>query len=361
MSERRAWGFPLPAPGGTAPALDRFKELAPGRRVIPIVRRLLADGETPVGLYRKLAQERPGTFLLESAEHGRAYSRFSFVGVRSSALLTERDGAVAWWGTPPLDVPRAGDPLEALRATVEILRTDRPEGLPPLTGGMVGYLSYDAVRRWDEDILTFRDFGQSCDRFGADGGLAPGDEIRMGGLDWRAIAAPGHDPDSLVLHCPQARLLISADALWDNGFGVIFPELTGASGFAEQGAVLDAIAALDVDVALPGHGPLIADVPGAVARARSRLQAFVSDPRRSPRNAIKVMLKFLLLDRQRMPLALALATLRGSRTIGGAAAQLGLDTDTALRRSAEELLAQGQLILVDGDLLDTDPTTETSR
>jgi glyoxylase-like metal-dependent hydrolase (beta-lactamase superfamily II) len=219
----------------------------------------------------------------------------------------------------------------------------------------------EAVRRWDEDILTFRDFGQSCDRFGADAGLAPGDEIRMGGLDWRAIAAPGHDPDSLVLHCPQARLLISADALWDNGFGVIFPELTGASGFAEQGAVLDAIAALDVDVALPGHGPLIADVPGAVARARSRLQAFVSDPRRSPRNAIKVMLKFLLLDRQRMPLALALATLRGSRTIGGAAAQLGLDTDTALRRSAEELLAQGQLILVDGDLLDTDPTTETSR
>ena len=149
MSERRAWGFPLPAPGGTAPALDRFRELAPGRRVIPVVRRLLADGETPVGLYRKLAQERPGTFLLESAEHGRAYSRFSFVGVRSSALLTERDGAVAWWGTPPLDVPREGDPLTALRATVELLRTDRAEGLPPLTGGMVGYLAYDAVRRWE--------------------------------------------------------------------------------------------------------------------------------------------------------------------------------------------------------------------
>ncbi|MEY4169056.1 MAG: hypothetical protein RLZ94_129 [Actinomycetota bacterium] len=149
MSDRRAWGFPLPAPGGTAPALDRFRDLAPGRRVIPVVRRLLADGETPVGLYRKLAQERPGTFLLESAEHGRAYSRFSFVGVRSSALLTERDGAVAWWGTPPLDVPREGDPLTALRATVELLRTDRAEGLPPLTGGMVGYLAYDAVRRWE--------------------------------------------------------------------------------------------------------------------------------------------------------------------------------------------------------------------
>ena len=149
MSERRAWGFPFPAPGGTAPDLDRFRELAPGRRVIPVVRRLLADGETPVGLYRKLAQERAGTFLLESAEHGRAYSRFSFVGVRSSAMLTERDGAVAWWGMPPLDVPREGDPLTALRSTVELLRTDRAEGLPPLTGGMVGYLAYDAVRRWE--------------------------------------------------------------------------------------------------------------------------------------------------------------------------------------------------------------------
>ncbi|MFZ8981122.1 MAG: anthranilate synthase component I [Candidatus Nanopelagicales bacterium] len=150
MSDRVAWGFPLPAPGGTAPNLKRFRELAPGRRVIPVVRRLLADGETPVGLYRKLAQERPGTFLLESAEHGRAYSRFSFVGVRSSAMLTERDGRVEWWGDPPLDVPREGNPIDALRATVDLLHTDRPEGLPPLTGGMVGYLSYDAVRRWEQ-------------------------------------------------------------------------------------------------------------------------------------------------------------------------------------------------------------------
>ena len=149
MSERRAWGFGLPAPGGSAPDLERFRELAPGRRVIPVVRRLLADGETPVGLYRKLAGERPGTFLLESAEHGRAYSRYSFVGAHCSAMLTEVDGEAAWWGDPPYDVPRGGDPLAALRETIEVLHTDRPEGLPPLTGGMVGYLSYDGVRRWE--------------------------------------------------------------------------------------------------------------------------------------------------------------------------------------------------------------------
>ena len=149
MSQRVAWGFPLPAPGGTAPDLERFRELAPGRRVIPVVRRLLADGETPVGLYRKLAGERPGTFLLESAEHGRAYSRYSFVGVRSQALLTERDGIAVWSGRPPVDVPRGGDPLAAVRDTVDLLQTDPPQGLPPLTGGMVGYIGYDAVRRWE--------------------------------------------------------------------------------------------------------------------------------------------------------------------------------------------------------------------
>ncbi|MGI9196312.1 MAG: anthranilate synthase component I [Candidatus Nanopelagicales bacterium] len=149
MSERVAWGFVLPAPGGSAPGLDRFRELAPGRRVIPVVRRLLADGETPVGLYRKLAGERPGTFLLESAEHGRSYSRYSFVGVRSSAMLTESDGAATWVGRPPIDMPSGGDPLETLREVIGILQTDRPTGLPPLTGGMVGYLGYDAVRRWE--------------------------------------------------------------------------------------------------------------------------------------------------------------------------------------------------------------------
>ena len=149
VSERVAWGFALPAPGGTAPDLARFRELAPGRRVIPVVRRLLADGETPVGLYRKLAAERPGTFLLESAEHGRSYSRYSFVGVRSRALLTEHDGSARWHGQPPVDVPQSGDPLAVLRDTVALLQTDPPQGLPPLTGGMVGYVAYDAVRRWE--------------------------------------------------------------------------------------------------------------------------------------------------------------------------------------------------------------------
>ncbi|MEU6764456.1 anthranilate synthase component I [Streptomyces sp. NPDC046853] len=132
--------------------LETFRKLASDRRVIPVSRKLLADGDTPVGLYRKLAAERPGTFLLESAENGRSWSRYSFVGVRSAATLTTRDGEAHWLGTPPVGVPVSGDPLDALRATVQALHTPRDlaSGLPPFTGGMVGYLGYDIVRRLEK-------------------------------------------------------------------------------------------------------------------------------------------------------------------------------------------------------------------
>jgi anthranilate synthase component I len=135
--------------GATWPALEEFQELARGRRVIPVVRRLMADAETPVGVYRKLAKDQPGTFLLESAEHGGVWSRYSIVGAASRATLTERDGEAFWIGEPPVGVPTTGSPLEALRDTVAALATDPVEGLPPLTGGMVGVVGYDAVRRWE--------------------------------------------------------------------------------------------------------------------------------------------------------------------------------------------------------------------
>jgi anthranilate synthase component 1 len=132
--------------GTLSPDRDDFLRLVQDRRVVPVTRRLLADGETPVGLYRKLAGG-PGTFLLESAEHGGVWSRYSFVGVRSVATLTSRDGQAHWLGDPPPGVPTDGDPLLALGEVVAALASPRIPGLPTLTGGMVGYLAYDIVRR----------------------------------------------------------------------------------------------------------------------------------------------------------------------------------------------------------------------
>jgi anthranilate synthase component 1 len=129
------------------PDLEAFRSLAKERRVIPVVRRLLADAETPVGIYRKLAGERAGTFLLESAEHGGVWSRYSFIGADSAAILTERDGEAVWHGNPPVGLPSGGDPWHALAGTLEALRTSHLPELPPLTGGLVGFVSYDAVRR----------------------------------------------------------------------------------------------------------------------------------------------------------------------------------------------------------------------
>lgn len=129
---------------------DEAGFVANRRRVVPVTRKLLADGETPVGVYTKLAGG-PGTFLLESAEQGLAWSRYSFIGVRSLATLVERDGTATWLGTPPEGVPLTGDPVAALRETVTALTGGQPDAsLPPLTGGMVGYLSYDLVRRFEK-------------------------------------------------------------------------------------------------------------------------------------------------------------------------------------------------------------------
>ncbi len=139
-------GTPL---GATWPDLDSFRALAADRRVIPVVRRFLADGETPIGLYRKLSGDAPGTFLLESAEHTGVWSRWSIVGAASAATLTSLDGEVHWLGEPPVGVPTTGDPLIALRDTVAALATPRLPGMPPLTGGMVGFVAWDAVRRWE--------------------------------------------------------------------------------------------------------------------------------------------------------------------------------------------------------------------
>jgi len=153
-----------------------------------------------------------------------------------------------------------------------------------------------AVEAWDEQVLNFASTGQHCPRFRHAGLLAPGAVLHAGGLDWEVLAAPGHDPHMVMLWSAAEGVLLSADALWQDGFGAIFPEIEGESGFAEQRAVLDLIEARAPRVAIPGHGAPFTDVADALGRARRRLAALAADPRRNARHVLKVLLKFWLLQ-----------------------------------------------------------------
>jgi len=126
--------------------------LADGHRVVPVIRELFADGETPIGIYRKLGLGKPGTFLLESAEQGGIWSRYSFVGVSSFGVLTQQQDAVAWldYGISEeraLGPNHATTGLAALGELYARWQTPRVPGHPPLTGGLVGFIGWEAIRQ----------------------------------------------------------------------------------------------------------------------------------------------------------------------------------------------------------------------
>lgn len=161
----------------------------------------------------------------------------------------------------------------------------------------------DAVRVWADDQLSYKATGQNCPPFAFHRFLIPDQTHHWADLEWHVHAAPGHDPHSVILHAPQAGLLISADALWENGFGVVFPELDGEPGFADVSATLDLIEQLSPTVIIPGHGHVFSDVSGALARARSRIESFARAPHRHALHGAKVLIKFKMMEFRVIPRA----------------------------------------------------------
>lgn len=156
-----------------------------------------------------------------------------------------------------------------------------------------------AVQAWDTLALSYEPTGQRCPAFQFDQALQAGLKVDAGQRQLTVYAAPGHDPHAVLLFEPELRLLLSADALWENGFGVVFPELEGESGFDEVKETLDLIESLQAQMVIPGHGPAFGDVNGALQRARSRLAKFQAEPTFHARYAAKVLLKFRLLETQK--------------------------------------------------------------
>lgn len=158
------------------------------------------------------------------------------------------------------------------------------------------------IAEWDEAALLLSPLGQRAARFTHDATYGNGDEFSLGELNWRALAVPGHDMDALALYNPEEGILISGDALWQDGFGVIFAELLGnPDGLKATRQTLEMLARLPIRTVIPGHGAPFADVPEAFERAFCRLAAFEQNIERLARHALKVMLAFFMLEKRQLP------------------------------------------------------------
>lgn len=208
-----------------------------------------------------------------------------------------------------------------------------------------------AVSSWNDAALTYQATGQQCPRFSFDATLVPGQRLMLAGAEWEVLGAPGHHPHAVMFWSARDGILIPGDALWRNGFGVIFPELEGEPGFEEARATLELIGTLDARIVIPGHGAVFTDVAAALGRARTRLDFLQADPVRNAENAIKVMLKFLLLERQQMPLP-DIAALMEAIPLVATARRLYFDMDpAALADWAVTGLVRAGAARRDGDVL----------
>ena len=144
---RPAPAFPAEGAGaGASPDFGSFCELGRDYSVLPVWRELVADTLTPIGAFRAMVGDGPG-FLLESVEHGDRWSRFSFVGRCPAATMVVRGRRVeVTEGSLPASVPLESGVLACIESLLDRFRSPTIEGLPPLHGGLVGYLGYDVVR-----------------------------------------------------------------------------------------------------------------------------------------------------------------------------------------------------------------------
>ncbi len=158
------------------------------------------------------------------------------------------------------------------------------------------------VSVWDPAGLFYTPTGQLCPRFNFHKTLAIGSVMQLGFQKWEIHAAGGHDPHAVLFFEPIEKILISADALWENGFGVIFPELEGIEAFGDVAKTFDLIERLNPNIVIPGHGGVFKYAPQILALARKKLDGFVIDPVKHARHAAKVLLKFKLLEIQKQAL-----------------------------------------------------------
>lgn len=200
------------------------------------------------------------------------------------------------------------------------------------------------VRNWDQRFLTFEALDQRCDRFDFTDTISAGDVLTLGGQEWEALAAPGHDVDAVMLHCEDEGILISGDAIWEDGCGAMFPTANPKTLDEDLSAAFETLAlvdSLDVRLVVPGHGAPFTDIDGAVERVRGRLRRWSVDHGKNAWHCVKVLLKYRLLEDRRLSVETVRAMFRDVPAITYANRDIACSPSVLAERTMDDLVRLG--------------------
>lgn len=220
------------------------------------------------------------------------YSKFNDVTIKKV------DAVLSGWGNPSLDrIINTHIHSDHIGGNAELQRLHAGCSITVPADEQPALVNWDAP----EQMLSYAD--QEAERFAWDDVIEPGQTLQLGGESWRAIATPGHDMGSLVFYSPKLRILISADALWENSFGFVPPQAVDPKPLAAQRATFKRLAELDVALVIPGHGPMFTDYSGALKRASDKLELFATDDVRIAKSVVKGMFIYSMMWRGAIPVA----------------------------------------------------------
>jgi len=172
-----------------------------------------------------------------------------------------------------------------------------------------GPLTAKWLRTNDRHNLWLESLGQVTEIVMPDFVIEPESWVTLGGMRFEVIALPGHGPDTIGFYQPETKVMICADALWQNDCGILNALIHGPQVLDDAQIALDRLAALDIEIAIPGHGALITDVAGSLDAVNRRLESFRCDPTKMTWHLVRRIFMFSLLRYQPVVQADLVATL----------------------------------------------------
>jgi glyoxylase-like metal-dependent hydrolase (beta-lactamase superfamily II) len=209
---------------------------------------------------------------------------------------------------------------------------------------------FASVNNWLIAKQSFDDLGQPCPKFTAHDFLKIGTTIQIGSIDFEIHGTPGHHPHSILFFAPSLGLLISADALWEKGFGALFSEVSHQTGFQEQRSTLQLIESLPVKVVVPGHGSPFTDIQSALDDAYSRLNYLESSPQRNTHHVAQVLFQFIVMFTETLTLEDGLNWCHKTPLFIKSADQLGLGVEELFSQTLEYLQNKKSLSFINGQI-----------